>query len=38
MATKIFKALGKFALVLVALFGIYHIYISRKLDQEDFNG
>ena len=38
MAKKILKALGKLALVLVALFGIYHFYISRKLDQEDFNG
>lgn len=38
MASKIFKGILRAAVVLIALFGIYHVYISRKLDQEDFNG
>ena len=38
MASKFLNALGKLTLVFAVLFGIYHIYISRKLDQKDFNG
>lgn len=32
------KVLGRLALLSAILFAIYHVYISSKLDKENFNG
>lgn len=38
MTTSIFKTLFRTTVFFLILFGIYHIYTSRKLDMDNFNG